>query len=158
MVFVESANLSMVERKLGNFDAAEALSREALRIVVAKNDQMAIPWVINGLAAVIAARGRLEPAATLIAMFPAVNGYFLIPNYGTIIAAINFDRSGTTRIGKFVINQSDRLFLAKMVSVEEMGIYSVGYQVGTIVLILVTAFSNFFSPFLFPNYPFLSDL
>jgi anaerobic C4-dicarboxylate transporter DcuA len=39
-------------------------------------------------------------------MFPAVNGYFLIPNYGTIIAAINFDRSGTTRIGKYVINHS----------------------------------------------------
>jgi anaerobic C4-dicarboxylate transporter len=35
-----------------------------------------------------------------------VNGYFLIPNYGTIIAAINFDRSGTTRIGKYVINHS----------------------------------------------------
>ena len=42
----------------------------------------------------------------LIGMFPAVNGYFLIPNYGTIIAAINFDRTGTTRIGKFVINHS----------------------------------------------------
>lgn len=42
----------------------------------------------------------------LIAMFPSVNGYFLIPNYGTIIAAINFDRSGTTRIGKYVINHS----------------------------------------------------
>ncbi|HEX5217988.1 MAG TPA: anaerobic C4-dicarboxylate transporter [Verrucomicrobiae bacterium] len=42
----------------------------------------------------------------LIGMFPAVNGYFLIPNYGTIIAAMNFDRSGTTRIGKFVINHS----------------------------------------------------
>jgi anaerobic C4-dicarboxylate transporter DcuA len=42
----------------------------------------------------------------LIGSFPAVNGYFLIPNYGTIIAAINFDRSGTTRIGKFVINHS----------------------------------------------------
>jgi anaerobic C4-dicarboxylate transporter DcuA len=44
--------------------------------------------------------------ALLIAMFPAVNGYFLIPNYGTIIAAINFDRSGTTRIGKYVVNHS----------------------------------------------------
>jgi anaerobic C4-dicarboxylate transporter DcuA len=42
----------------------------------------------------------------LIGMFPAVNGYFLIPNYGTLIAAINFDRSGTTRIGKYVINHS----------------------------------------------------
>lgn len=46
------------------------------------------------------------PPQFLIAMFPAVNGYFLIPNYGTIIAAINFDRSGTTRIGRFVINHS----------------------------------------------------
>ena len=42
----------------------------------------------------------------LIGMFPAVNGYFLLPTYGTIVAAINFDRSGTTRIGKFVINHS----------------------------------------------------
>src|ERR1700756_5537294 len=40
---------------------------------------------------------------SLVGMFPAVNGYFLIPNYGTIIAAINFDRSGTTRIGRYVI-------------------------------------------------------
>jgi anaerobic C4-dicarboxylate transporter DcuA len=46
------------------------------------------------------------PPQFLIAMFPAVNGYFLIPNYGTIIATINFDRSGTTRIGKYVINHS----------------------------------------------------
>jgi O-antigen/teichoic acid export membrane protein len=53
------------------------------------------------------------------------------------------------QIGKFVINQSDRIFLAKMISVEEMGIYSVGYQVGMLVLIVVTAFSNFYSPFLF---------
>ena len=42
----------------------------------------------------------------LIGMFPAVNGYFLLPTYGTIVAAINFDRSGTTRIGKYVINHS----------------------------------------------------
>lgn len=53
------------------------------------------------------------------------------------------------QIGKFVINQSDRLFLAKMISVKEMGIYSVGYQVGMVILIIVTAFANFFSPFLF---------
>lgn len=53
------------------------------------------------------------------------------------------------QIGKFVINQSDRLFLAKMVSIEEMGIYSVGYQVGMVILIVVTAFSNFYTPFLY---------
>jgi anaerobic C4-dicarboxylate transporter DcuA len=46
------------------------------------------------------------PAASLIGMFPAVNGYFFIPNYGTIIAAIQFDRSGTTRIGKYLLNHS----------------------------------------------------
>lgn len=42
----------------------------------------------------------------LIAMWPAVNGYFFLPTYGTLIAAINFDRTGTTRIGKFVLNHS----------------------------------------------------
>lgn len=46
------------------------------------------------------------PPATLIAMFPAVNGYFFIPNYPTVIAAINFDQTGTTRIGKYVLNHS----------------------------------------------------
>ncbi|WP_059172123.1 anaerobic C4-dicarboxylate transporter family protein [Bacillus sp. FJAT-27445] len=44
--------------------------------------------------------------ALLIAMFPAVNGYFFIPNYPTVVAAINFDRTGTTRIGKYVLNHS----------------------------------------------------
>jgi non-specific serine/threonine protein kinase len=68
VVFVESANLSMVERKLGNLDRAEAYSLEALRIATAKGDQMAIPWVINGLAAVTAAKGRHERAATLLAI------------------------------------------------------------------------------------------
>ena len=39
----------------------------------------------------------------LVALFPAVNGYFFIPNYPTVVAAINFDRTGTTRIGKYVL-------------------------------------------------------
>ena len=42
----------------------------------------------------------------LIALFPAVNGYFFIPNYPTLVAAINFDSTGTTRIGKWVLNHS----------------------------------------------------
>lgn len=42
----------------------------------------------------------------LIALFPAVNGYFFIPNYPTIVAAINFDRTGTTKIGKYILNHS----------------------------------------------------
>lgn len=42
----------------------------------------------------------------LVALFPAVNGYFFIPNYPTVVAAINFDRTGTTGIGKWVLNHS----------------------------------------------------
>ena len=66
VVFTESANLSMVERQLGNLDRAQALSLEALEIVVANGDEMAIAWVINGIAAVLAARGLHDRAATLL--------------------------------------------------------------------------------------------
>lgn len=44
--------------------------------------------------------------ATLIGVFPAVNGYFFLPTYGTLLAAIAFDQTGTTRIGKYVLNHS----------------------------------------------------
>ncbi|MXN88886.1 anaerobic C4-dicarboxylate transporter [Pasteurella canis] len=46
------------------------------------------------------------PAPILIGTFVAVNGYFFIPNYGPIIASIDFDTTGTTRIGKFIFNHS----------------------------------------------------
>ena len=46
------------------------------------------------------------PTASLIAMFPAVNGFFVLPNYPTIVAAVQFDTTKTTRIGRYVINHS----------------------------------------------------
>ena len=46
------------------------------------------------------------PAVTLLAALPAVNGLFFIPNYPTILAAINLDSTGTTRVGKLVLNHS----------------------------------------------------
>ena len=46
------------------------------------------------------------PPAILIGVFVAVNGYFFIPNYGPIIASIDFDTTGTTRIGKYIFNHS----------------------------------------------------
>ena len=60
----------------------------------------------------------INPLA-LVAMFPAVNGYFFIPNYPTEVAAINFDRTGTTRIGKYVLNHSFQLsgFITTFVSI-----------------------------------------
>ncbi|MCC7402045.1 MAG: oligosaccharide flippase family protein [Chitinophagaceae bacterium] len=51
-------------------------------------------------------------------------------------------------IGKFVINQSDRVFIAKMVSIDEAGIYNIGYQVGMVMLVLVNAIGNFIYPFI----------
>ena len=55
----------------------------------------------------------------LVAMFPAVNGYFFFPNYPTEVAAINFDTTGTTRIGKYVLNHSFQLsgFITTFVSI-----------------------------------------
>ncbi len=42
----------------------------------------------------------------LIAFFPAAYGYFVLPTYPSDLACIGFDRSGTTKIGKFIINHS----------------------------------------------------
>ncbi|CCJ73902.1 Putative Dcu family, anaerobic C4-dicarboxylate transporter [Cronobacter condimenti 1330] len=42
----------------------------------------------------------------LVAFFPASYGYFVLPTYPSDLACIGFDRSGTTRIGKFILNHS----------------------------------------------------
>ena len=47
----------------------------------------------------------LEPAL-LIGLMPALYGYFFIPNYPSDIATVNFDVSGTTKIGKWYFNHS----------------------------------------------------
>ena len=46
------------------------------------------------------------PAPILIGTLVAVNGYFFIPNYGPIIASLDFDTTGTTRIGRYIFNHS----------------------------------------------------
>lgn len=65
----------------------------------------------------------------LVAMFPAVNGYFFLPNYPTEVAALGFDRTGTTHVGKYVINHSFQLpgFVTTIVAI------AVGYLI-TLVL------------------------
>ena len=69
------------------------------------------------------------PPLALVAMFPAVNGYFFIPNYPTEVAAINFDTTGTTRIGKYVLNHSFQLsgFITTFVSI------CIGYLIITFI-------------------------
>lgn len=42
----------------------------------------------------------------LVAMYPAVNGAFFLPTYGTVLAAVAFDQTGTTCIGKYLLNHS----------------------------------------------------
>jgi anaerobic C4-dicarboxylate transporter-like protein len=56
------------------------------------------------LAPVAAAIGL--PPSVFLGVYPAVNGTFFLPTYGTILAAVSLDQSGTTRIGKLVLNHS----------------------------------------------------
>lgn len=42
--------------------------------------------------------------SVMAAAFPAVSGLFLLPTYPTTVAAVEFDDTGSTRIGKYVFN------------------------------------------------------
>jgi anaerobic C4-dicarboxylate transporter len=46
------------------------------------------------------------PASMLVAFYPAANGVFFLPTYGTLLAAVSFDQTGTTKIGKYLPNHS----------------------------------------------------
>ncbi len=67
--------------------------------------------LVNSQAAALAAIAPMglqlgvEPKM-LIAFFPAAYGYFVLPTYPSDLACIGFDRSGTTKIGRFIINHS----------------------------------------------------
>lgn len=76
-----------------------ALGLFALSILLASQAATVITLVPVGIAL------GMSPSV-LIALFPAVNGYFFLPTYATLLAAISFDQSGTTRIGKYVLNHS----------------------------------------------------
>ena len=44
------------------------------------------------------------PAVALLAAYPAVANYYLLPNYPTTVAAMEMDDTGSTRVGKFVLD------------------------------------------------------
>jgi len=46
------------------------------------------------------------PTPLIIALYPAVNSLFFLPTYGTILAAVSFDHTGSTKIGKYLLNHS----------------------------------------------------
>jgi anaerobic C4-dicarboxylate transporter DcuA len=76
-----------------------ALGLFALSVLLASQAATVVTLVPVGIAL-----GMSSPV--LIALFPAVNGYFFLPTYATLLAAISFDQTGTTRIGKYVLNHS----------------------------------------------------
>ena len=46
------------------------------------------------------------PPATLIGLYPAVNGTSFFPTSGPVISTMQFDQSGTVHIGRYVLNHS----------------------------------------------------
>jgi len=46
------------------------------------------------------------PVPLIVGAYPAVNGNFFLPTYGTVLAAVSFDQTGTTRIGNYLLNHS----------------------------------------------------
>ncbi len=67
--------------------------------------------LVNSQAAAVAtivpaALGVGVPPGIVVAFSAACYGYYILPTYPSDLAAIQFDRSGTTKIGKFVINHS----------------------------------------------------
>ena len=46
------------------------------------------------------------PTYLLVGSYPATNGLFFVPTYGTVLAAVSFDQTGTTKIGKYLLNHS----------------------------------------------------
>jgi anaerobic C4-dicarboxylate transporter DcuA len=76
-----------------------ALGLFALSVLLASQAATVVTLMPIGIAL-----GLGSPA--LIAAFPAVNGYFFLPTYATLLAAISFDQTGTTRIGQYILNHS----------------------------------------------------
>jgi ribosomal protein L19 len=72
LVASEAANLSMVERQLGNLETAETLAREALVIGERIGDEFTKPFVFSGLAAIATERRQSERAAILLGAAEAI--------------------------------------------------------------------------------------
>ena len=74
----------------------------------------------------------------LLGVLPSVYGYFFIPNYPSDIATVNFDRSGTTVIGKYLLNHS--FMMPGLISVWVSTI--VGYLIANVI------FADYFASFI----------
>jgi anaerobic C4-dicarboxylate transporter DcuB len=98
-----SAHIDQLQESLGSVVHGAPWTYAIVLFVVSKlvNSQAA---ALVAIAPIGLALG-VEPAL-IIAFFGASYGYFILPTYPSDLACIGFDRSGTTKIGKFVINHS----------------------------------------------------
>ncbi len=97
------AHMSLLRESLAGIVKAQPWTYALVLFIVSK--------LVNSQAAAIAAIVPLSitigvDPKVILAFMPACYGYFILPTYASDLACIGFDRSGTTRIGKFVINHS----------------------------------------------------
>ena len=105
-------------------DSFIAANKEVFLQIAGQLAQTA-PWlfsfILAGMSALLGSQGATTRAIMplgfvlginpwyLIAMFPAVNCLFILPTTGPALAAVGMDRSGTTYIGKYILNHSFQL-------------------------------------------------
>lgn len=97
------ANLPMIKGALAEVVKTKPWTYALALLIVSKlvNSQAA---AISALVPVALAIG--VPPGYVVAFAAACYGYYILPTYPSDLATIQFDRSGTTRIGKYVINHS----------------------------------------------------
>ena len=100
---VFDANLATIKAGLAEMVKAQPWTYAVALLVVSK--------LVNSQAATISAMVPLAlavgvPPGYVVAYAAACYGYYILPTYPSDLATIQFDRSGTTRIGKYVINHS----------------------------------------------------
>ena len=97
------AHIEMLKNSLGAVMVAYPWTYIIVGMLISKflNSQAAAAATFVPLAVQIG----VDPGI-IIAFATACYGYFILPTYPSDLAAIQFDRSGTTHIGKYVINHS----------------------------------------------------
>lgn len=100
---VFEANLPGIKSALAGVVATQPWTYALALLVVSK--------LVNSQAAAVSAMVPLAlsigvPPGYVVAFAAASYGYYILPTYPSDLATIQFDRSGTTRIGKYVINHS----------------------------------------------------
>ncbi len=102
--------------------------------------------------------GRVQAQLITLAGFAAL-GYYLLHRRGLIRydlkpaylrKAVRFGAPLIPHdLGGILINQVDRIFIANMVSIADAGIYSVGFQIASVIEIVASSFNQAYSPWLY---------